>query len=1385
MSELQFLSNGSYHVLITASGHSYSRWKDMAVTRWRSDDTLDDIGARCHIRDITPRYVDSDVVPPKPSHFELCGHNFQRGRAEFWNTEHEIETRTELAVSMEDPVELRRIVVTNLSNRRSILCATSYAEIVLSLAATDSAHPAFSKLFVQTEIDAALQAIFASRRPSSPEDATPWFFQLAVIRGSVPGAVSFETDRMRFIGRGRAASDPQALDDGAALSGTAGPVLDAVAAIRVPFALEPGASITIDWLTGVANSRADCLALARQMHDAHAAEQVLEQSDKYRRNLLRLLATNEADALLYQRMTPSLVYASARLRAEVGLIERNDRGQSSLWRFGISGDLPITLLHLDGPEVSAILEQIVQAQAWWNGFGLRSELAILCAPSPNGAQNFFDQVQLKIEAGLGADRVGKAGGIFVLDGTNLDEGDCRLLNSVARIVLTDTDTLEEQVARRLGEPRAASCDDSGKSSINGGEPTPQPILREIARCVSPGEGPAENGFGAFSADGHEYVITTSVAHMTPTPWVNVIANPDFGTVVSESGSATTWSENAHEFRLTPWSNDPVSDPNTEAIYIRDEASGFFWSPTLLPTRGAGAYTTRHGFGYSIFEHAEHEIDSELRVYVAIDSPVKFSVLSLHNRSDQPRRLSVTGYVEWVLGDERAKTQMQVVTEIDTTTGALFARNAYNTDFAGRTAFFDVCGTATEFCGDRADFFGSGGSSAEPAAMIAPAQVKLSGRVGAGLDPCAAIRVSINLAPRQTQVVTFRLGAANSIEEARNLVGRWRQPEAARETLEAVHTFWRHTLGAVQVRTPDPLLDVMANGWLLYQVIASRLWGRTAFYQSSGAYGFRDQLQDVMALVHAAPALVREHLLRAASRQFLEGDVQHWWHPPSGKGVRTRCADDLLWLPLVTWRYVEVTGDGSVLDVLCPFLESRPLKDGEASNYELPKVSAEVASLYEHGKRAIRRGMVYGARGLPLMGSGDWNDGMNLVGAGGQGESVWMGFFLITVLQRFAPLARGRGDVDFAAHCDDEAARLRACIEASAWDGAWYRRAWFDDGSVLGSATNSECRIDSIAQSWSVLSGAAPADRARRAMASLDQHLVQRDMRLVQLLAPPFDTSKPSPGYIQGYLPGVRENGGQYTHAAMWAAMAFAALGDSDRAWEVFALLNPVSHARDAAQVASYQVEPYVVAGDVYANVAHVGRGGWAWYTGSAGWMYQLVVESLLGLQRNGKQLRLRPLLAAQGWTVWLTRTNDCEISLANRVAFAELHQADLFLSLHFNSASPKQSQAGLETYCLTPTGMASNLTRGFDDDPALALPNNAFDAQNLQYAAQLHRALVQATGRTDRGVRRARFMGVLRGQNRPAVLLEAGYLSNPQEARLIASADYRRKLAEAVAAALE
>jgi cellobiose phosphorylase len=966
--------------------------------------------------------------------------------------------------------------------------------------------------------------------------------------------------------------------------------------------------------------------------------------------LLRQLNASEADAQGYGRLAGSIIYASALRRAKASMLIRNRRGQSGLWGYGISGDLPIVLVRIRDNKRIELVHQAIQAHAYWRMKGVAVDLVVWNEDNSVYRQTLQDTIMDLVAASPEAALVDKPGGIFVRRGEQMSEEDRALMQTVARVILVDdAGTLQEQMERRgrtelsipLLKP-TRQLKPRSQTGILDREPpqTAEMPKRDLAFF---------NGLGGFSRDGREYVMLLGPGQTTPAPWVNVIANPQFGTVVSESGCVYTWAENSHEYRLTPWYNDPVTDVSGEAIYLRDEETGRFWSPSPLPARGQNPYVARHGFGYSMFEYVEDGIVSEFSVYVATDAPVKFARLKITNRSGRQRELSVTGYWELVLGELRDRSLMHVVTELDPVCGALFARNPYSPEFADRVVFVDASETNRTFTGDRTEFLGRNGTPANPAAMR---RVRLSGRVGAGLDPCAAMQVSTSLEDGQEKEIVFILGAAGSEEQARQLVQRFRGAANAYRALEGVWHYWSRTLGAVYVETPDPAVNFLANGWLIYQTLACRMWGRTGFYQSGGAFGFRDQLQDAMALVHAEPGLLREHLLRAAGRQFREGDVQHWWHPPVGRGVRTHFSDDYLWLPFATCRYVTTTGDIGVLEERVPFLRARPLRPDEEANYDLPQVSDDVGTLYEHCVRAIDNGLRFGAHGLPLMGCGDWNDGMNLVGQHGKGESVWLAFFLYDVLMHFVKLAHRRGDVHTVDKFTLEAGRLRGNIEAHGWDGEWYRRAYFDDGTPLGSATNTECQIDSISQSWSVVFGKADpiaslplADGAPvailphvgtqehsvQAMENVYRRLVRKDARLIQLLDPPFDKSDLNPGYIKGYVPGVRENGGQYTHGAIWTVMAFAAMGDAKRAWELFTLINPVSHGDTPQAVGLYRVEPYVVAADVYAVAPHTGRGGWTWYTGSAGWMYRLITESLLGLHLDIDKLRFSPCLPS-AWT---------------------------------------------------------------------------------------------------------------------------------------------------------
>jgi cyclic beta-1,2-glucan glucanotransferase len=1210
------LSNGSYVVMVTNAGGGYSRRQHIALTRWREDVTTDAWGSFCYICDRESGALWSTGYQPtgrEPDEYEVI---FAPDKAVFRRVDGEIETRTEIVVSPEDEAELRRVSITNHGLRPRSLDVASYAEVVLAPADADLAHPAFSSLFVETTSVPQHDAIICARRPRTGTDRL-YLIHVMSGRGPLGAASRHETDRARFVGRGRTLDRPAALRTRDGFSNTTGAVLDPVVSLAQSIRLPPGATARVAFTTGYAETEADAHRLIEKYSDRRAVARALALASMHSQIELRHLNLTVDDTTLFQRFAGRLISGDSRLRA-VDAIAENRQGQRDLWKYGISGDIPIVLARVaDGTEVPLIVE-LLKAHEYLRLKGLAFDLVILNEHPASYLQELQHLLQQLVDTSPAQPWIDRPGGVFLRRSDLMPQEDQLLLRAAARAVM---DAAQGGLRNQLSRPQRL-LDEAVWSTV---DEFAQRTTKTVASPPIEPELELPNGFGGFTDDGREYVIHTDALKrpLPPSPWTNVVAQPQFGFACTETGCGYTWSINSHENRLTPWRNDPVSDQPGEVVFIRDEETGAFWSATPLPASDREAYITRHGQGYSVFEHTRSELGSELVLFVSPDEPIKFFRITLRNLSSRRRRCSVTLYVEWVLGENRSRTSAHIVTKLEPATGAVTARNVFRQEFGSRVAFLDLSeGHTRSITGDRTEFIGRNGSLARAAAQR---RVELSDRVGAAFDPCGAIRVRVDLGPGDEQVLIGVLGDAEDESHARHLVERYRYRDVVDEALSRTTSYWNDLLGVVNVRTPDRAMDLMLNRWLLYQTLACRVWGRSAFYQSSGAFGFRDQLQDTLALLLSAPGLVRDHLLHAASRQFLEGDVQHWWHEPGGQGVRTRFSDDRLWLIYATLQYVAATGDEGVLDEVVPYLSARPLNPDEHEIYDRPPVANESGTLYDHCLRAMDVSLSTGAHGLPLMGTGDWNDGMSLVGAGGKGESVWLGWFLVSLLHPFADIVAKRGDHGRADEYRRHADALASAIELS-WDGEWYRRAYFDDGTPLGSRHNTECQIDAIAQSWAVLSGASHPDRARQAMQAVDERLVRRKDRLILLLTPPFDRMTPSPGYIQGYLPGVRENGGQYTHAALWNVLAFARLGDGDRAAELFSILNPVNHARTSDDVQRYRAEPYVVAADVYSVAPHTGRGGWTWYTGSAGWMYRIGIEALLGISLRRGALHIDPCI---------------------------------------------------------------------------------------------------------------------------------------------------------------
>jgi cyclic beta-1,2-glucan synthetase len=1212
------LSNDDYSVMLTAAGSGYSRWRGVAVTRWQEDATRDNCGSFVYLRDLASGKIWSAGHQPVGAEADSYETSFSEDRATITRVDGALTTSLEVLVSPEDNAEVRKLSITNRGTRTRELEVTSYMELALARPADDDAHPAFSKLFVETEYLRDNGALLAARRPRSPSEQTIWAAHLSILDGDSVGDVQYETDRGKFLSRNRTARAPAAIFGAWPLSNSSGAVLDPIFSLRRRIQIPRGRTVTIAFWTMVAETREEIVNLIDRHQETTAFNRAATLAATHAQSQLQYLGLVGDESHLFQFLANYIIYADAALRAPREMLSAVAPPTKALWPLGISGDLPIIIVRISEEEHLGFVRQLIRAHDYWRMRRLAVDLVVLNERASSYAQDLQKALDKIVHAtDRGQEQGGQVGRIYLVRSDIIGADASRALRAMARVDLS---------SRRgnLGDQLAALMATDADAKPTATTPRLSTRPAEPPSNISTPTLDHFNGYGGFSPDGREYVMLVRPESPTPAPWINVVANAKFGFQVSAEGAGFSWALNSQQNKITPWSNDPVSNESGSAIYIRDLASNELWSATASPIADPSFhYLARHGQGYSRFETAGRGTAMELLEFVPLTDAVKISRLRISNTANQTRRLSITHFADWSLGQFRAAAAPYIATDVDPVTHALYARNPSNPDVPDQVAFLDMKGLQRSWTGDRREFLGRNFAKHAPAALLR--DDPLSGRTGPGFDPCGVQQTEIALAPGEEKEIVLFLGWGANRREAEALLEKYRSADLD-DAFAAVEKYWDETLGAVQIKTPDPEMDVLVNRWLLYQTLSCRIWARAGFYQASGAYGFRDQLQDGMALTHARAPLVREHLLRAAGRQFAEGDVQHWWLPDSGKGIRSKISDDKAWLAYVVAQYVETTADKSVLDEELAFISGPLLREDEHDSFYQPEISPERASVYEHCARALDASLAVGQHELPLMGTGDWNDGMNRVGEKGKGESIWLAWFLHESLARFLPYAEARKDAARAASWLLHMTVLREALERHGWDGAWYRRAFFDDGFALGSAANRECRIDSIAQAWGVISKAAQPDRAARAMEAVDKYLVRPEERLLTLFAPPFVASVHDPGYIKGYPAGIRENGGQYTHGVLWSIIAFAMLGNGDRAGELFAMLNPVNHSRTRAEAERYRVEPYVACGDVYSMPPNAGRGGWTWYTGSAAWMYRTAVEYILGLRFAGPKLFVSPVI---------------------------------------------------------------------------------------------------------------------------------------------------------------
>ena len=1315
--QLLLLCNGEYSSMITASGSGYSKKNDTMLYRWKGNSTSDDSGMFFYIKNLNSNDYWSSTFEPCKNPGDKYVAEFNLDKAKFSRKDGNIETVTEIVVSLEENFEVRKLILSNLGDQGRSIEITSYMEITLATFGADAVHPAFSNLFVQTEYDEKKDILIGSRRGRVKNAKVPYIFHKVISNGELEGSITYETSRINFIGRNRELKAPLAMDNDKSLNNTVGTVLDPIMSLRIRVRLQPHSQAEIFYITGIGDSKEEILELCRENSDHNKLNKIFKDYSIGIQLELRNLGIRSAQANVFQSVASEIFFLSKSRKNREEYIKNIKKHQKDLWSYGISGDLPIIMVSIENYKDISLVFTIIKFHYYLKLKGIKLDLVIYNNEEISYDEPLQKRIMEAIKLSNEGSSLNKAGGIFIHNKATIQSEVKDLLIGISRVYvdsnnnlnsyiyneeissdenlkpylhldrdskvnmelqqnlntymdlkkeglnsykeLINNSTLEEEYENNAIIETKISYQEydhdmdviNSNDLLKGMKETQESLSKEVNTEDIEHSYDAEdvyqgfdienldffNGYGGFSKEDNSYIIKLSDYKNTPAPWINVISNEDFGFHISEAGAGYTWCGNSRENKITPWSNDYIRDPLGEALYIKDNISSNYFSISPKPVRDAGDYLIKHSFGYSEFKHTAYDLNGKLEVFAPKNEKVKIQRVTLENLSNEDRDISLFYYAKLVLGVYEYDSSRYISTYISN--GFIGGSNPYSEYFGKLNAYLTILGgEQLSFTGDNKEFIGIGGEVSKPEGLK---HNSLSNRCGGIYDPCLAAQTNIKLKKGEKKELMILFGQEER-ENIKKVIDKYKKYKNVEAELDKVKQYWGHFLGNIQVKTPDKSLDYLLNGWLLYQTLSCRYLSRSAFYQSGGAYGFRDQLQDSMSLGVAEPEIPKSQILRSASRQYIEGDVQHWWHPVVNSGIRTRFSDDLLWLPYVTVEYINSTGDYEILNQKAPYLEDEPLREGEDERYTIVNQSSKEGTIYEHCLKAIEKSLKFGVHNIPLMGSGDWNDGMSTVGNEGKGESVWLGWFLYSILNSFIEIAEIQNDIETKSHYEERKEFIRENLEKNAWDGGWYRRAYFDDGTPLGSRENPECQIDSLAQSWSIISGAFEKDpkleskvnsklRAIEAMEAVDRNLVKKEKGMILLLAPPFSNSKLEPGYIKGYVPGVRENGGQYTHAAVWVILALTKLGLGDKATKYFNMINPINHTKTELECMTYKVEPYVMAADVYIKEPHSGRGGWSWYTGASGWMYRVGIENILGLRKvKDKGYIINPCIP-KGW----------------------------------------------------------------------------------------------------------------------------------------------------------